>query len=450
MVRSSNPPVSEPQAAAPSRGKKALFVALLILGLAVFTEAASYVLLWATDGTRPAPARLREERAAVQALGTLETGHGSLVAPLPGRRRIAWGDQVVHPYLGFVQQSRVRPDAYRRTTNHGFLAWIEPPPGTPDERFTVGVFGGSVAQEFAFLGRDALVAELARLPAAAGKTVWVECYGLGGFKQPQPLMALNYLLALGHRLDLVILLDGFNEIVLPVAENLRIGVYPFYPRGWPDRVQELPDADVLRRVGEIAYLRGRRAERAGLCASGPLAASPTCHLVWRALDRRLARRIAALEEEVATLPRRRRTFLTTGPPYQRGKPEEVFRDLAVYWGRCSRLMAGLCRGQGIPYFHFLQPNQYVPGSKIFTAAERQVALSQKELYRPYAEQGYPYLVEEGRELEREGLPFFDLTMLFAGIAEPLYADTCCHLNQRGNELLGTHLGRVVVRELAGG
>jgi hypothetical protein len=369
---------------------------------------------------------------------------------MPGRRRIAWGDQVIHPYMGFVQKPGAFPDPRRRITDQGFVAIAEQPPVAPPASFTVGVFGGSVAQIFAFLGGDALAGELSGLPLAAGRTIRVEAYALGGFKQPQQLMALNYLLALGHPLDLVLVLDGFNDVVLPIAENLKTGVHPLYPRGWPDRVQEVPDADVLRRVGEISYLRSRRADRAGLCERGPLAWSPTCHLLWRSLDRRLAARVASLEEEVTTLPRRGRSFLVNGPPFTRPAPEALYRDLAAYWGRCSRLMADLCRSEGIPYFHFLQPNQYVAGSKVLTAEERRVAISDKELYRPYAEDGYPYLVEEGRRLGAAGVSFHDLTMVFSGVAESVYVDTCCHFNHLGNEVVAAEVGRIIRRELAGG
>ena len=42
---------------------------------------------------------------------------------------------------------------------------------------------------------------------------------------------------------------------------------------------------------------------------------------------------------------------------------------------------------------------------------------------------------ESLHQEGDGFHYFDLTGIFAANAETLYADACCHLNERGNELL---------------
>jgi hypothetical protein len=53
-----------------------------------------------------------------------------------------------------------------------------------------------------------------------------------GWKQPQQPLALSYFLSLGAKYDVVMNLDGFNELALPFLNNLRAGVYPFFPRLW--------------------------------------------------------------------------------------------------------------------------------------------------------------------------------------------------------------------------
>ncbi|MFP6703150.1 MAG: hypothetical protein VB861_15495, partial [Planctomycetaceae bacterium] len=50
-------------------------------------------------------------------------------------------------------------------------------------------------------------------------------------------------------------------------------------------------------------------------------------------------------------------------------------------------------------------------------------------------QGYPRLQEAGAGLSRAGVDFLDLTMVFAGTAEPIYIDDCCHYNSQGNRML---------------
>lgn len=44
--------------------------------------------------------------------------------------------------------------------------------------------------------------------------------GQGGWKQPQQLLALNYFLSLGQRFDVIVNLDGFNEIALGYHNHL--------------------------------------------------------------------------------------------------------------------------------------------------------------------------------------------------------------------------------------
>lgn len=62
---------------------------------------------------------------------------------------------------------------------------------------------------------------------------------------------------------------------------------------------------------------------------------------------------------------------------------------------------------------------------------------------PISEFGF---VDRGPSL----LSFHDLTEVFAGIEEPLYVDTCCHVNGRGNRLLGEAMARAILAESGAG
>jgi hypothetical protein len=64
--------------------------------------------------------------------------------------------------------------------------------------------------------------------------------------------------------------------------------------------------------------------------------------------------------------------------------------------------------------------------------------------------GWPHLAAAGGELAAAGVAFHDLTGLFAERRETLYIDDCCHLNVRGNELLGEAIGRALAPQLAAG
>ena len=43
--------------------------------------------------------------------------------------------------------------------------------------------------------------------------------------------------------------------------------------------------------------------------------------------------------------------------------------------------------------------------------------------------GYPLLQRRGSELREAGVRFHDLTMMFKDVEEPVYSDSCCHLNE---------------------
>ncbi len=98
---------------------------------------------------------------------------------------------------------------------------------------------------------------------------------------------------------------------------------------------------------------------------------------------------------------------------------------------------------GARYFHFLQPNQYVAGSKPLSDEERAKAHDEDSPYRPVAERGYPLLRQVGAELRAAGVWFVDLTEVFSGVGETLYIDTCCHFNAKGNALVSQAIARAV-------
>jgi hypothetical protein len=120
------------------------------------------------------------------------------------------------------------------------------------------------------------------------------------------------------------------------------------------------------------------------------------------------------------------------------------------WGRASRQIQALCEAQGILYLHFLQPNQYVEGSKPLSAKELRLAATETSGIAPLVSTGYPLLIEAGRELVRDGLPFHDLTLAFESIEETLYIDSCCHVSPQGSGILAKLIGDRLVQQLRSG
>jgi len=354
-------------------------------------------------------------------------------------------DALPHPFLGYVQVPGRRDDAWLArhrlpVDELGFIDDGDPLPRRSPDTVIVGVTGGSVAFYFSIEGAAALEREMRRIPELAHKRFEIRRLALGGWKQPQQLFAVQYLLALGGELDVLIELDGYNEIAIYPTELAATGQPEAFPRAWAELVGN--DFSPRRRatLGALAAAGERRAGWARALGTPPLGRSALATSLWWLGDRRLERSAAdALEEfrrvagEELEVPGPRRRFASD---------DEMIAALADLWARSSRLLAGLAAAEGIRYFQFLQPSQYVAGSKAMSDAERRVAIDDAPAGR-YVAAGLPVFAKRGHELRAHGVAFTDLTLVFRDVPEPLYVDTCCHVSARGNELLGEAIGRAI-------
>ena len=347
--------------------------------------------------------------------------------------------EIVHPYTGYIRDYN---PAFRR--NYGYDTDNAPVQKRGKDHVLVGLFGGSVAMHL----HHALDKALAKALADAGDTRQLKLvnFALGGYKQPQQLNTLTYFLAMGAEFDLVINLDGFNELTLPYADNLPEGVSPYFPRLWHQRVPEALDAQRLRAYAAIAGAQ----EQLGSIVAGLRLPVLSRSAAWGLLSTwRAGRAQQRVKEQMATLSQKTEMpYVQSGPPYPKDTGMDAFMaDMAAFWGRCSRLMGAACQASGCAYVHVLQPNQYVAGMKTMSREELATAYEPDAPYSTAARQGYPALLAEGGRLAAEGVSFVDATPLFKDHPETLYLDACCHLNSAGNELLATYVAERVLPAL---
>lgn len=313
--------------------------------------------------------------------------------------------------------------------------FYEPSP----ERVVVGIFGGSVAS-IAAVGGTGLETVLRSVHRFAGKEIVLLSFADGAFKQPQQWLILSYLLSLGTHLDVVVDLDGFNEMVLPERNRLQ-GLPPQYPWGWGEVAGGL-EPGRLPIVGRLSLLRERRQRLAEIFSHPLLRFSPSAGVLWLALNRSMQARIESASSKLAgTNEEKAGSGPMGGPTSSRVPP----RELADLWRDSSRLMAELCGARGIEFHHLLQPNQYFSDTKPLAAERAAGVFAERHPYAALAREGYAELLRAGRELRAAGAPFHDLSRLFATRSELLYGDSCCHLNFRGNLLLQ----RAIAEQLAG-
>jgi len=167
--------------------------------------------------------------------------------------------------------------------------------------------------------------------------------------------------------------------------------------------------------------------------------------LWHGLERRSLAREGSLEAALALrLAEAPEDLQAKGPPNRFASRGEMLESAAALWRRASLQMAQLSAANGISYHHFLQPSQYVAGSKTFTPRERQRALGPDNGFAAVGvRRGYPLLLAAGQELERRGVHFVDLTGAFRDEARDIYRDDCCHLTEPGYALLAERIAREV-------
>ena len=347
-----------------------------------------------------------------------------------------WDQEIIHPYLGFVFDLN---DEKKNKETYGFATNMSPVITREPGKLNVVLLGGSVAQSMGKVIEEAF-RRVCRVPPNLVNL------GFPGYKQPQQLLALAYFLSLGAEYDLIINLDGYNDIVLPVTDNYNVGVNPFFPRNWNLRISRQPSKKILAVIGKVRYLRDLKEENLeGLTSSffrgsavfGLMKMQQLKRLNWD-INRATLKLVKVQQEEA-------KRFEETGPFFAYKDIQELYNDAGAVWVRGSVLLDQLARENSMEYYHFLQPNQYVKGSKVLTAEERRLAYSEKANISQAAIIGYPILIKQGRKLLEKNIKFFDATMVFAKEKETVYIDTCCHYNERGKEVLAAYMMDKIVQ-----
>jgi hypothetical protein len=416
-----------------SRFKRLLFSAIQVILLYLTIELFAFVISAAYYQQLSWIATMQERRDQVR-------------SESEGRRGLVLQ---VHPYVGYVE---VPPKAFAivppgkllsfDVNRYGYVGKSSPIHTRSQDKVIIGIMGGSVALSFFMNATDRLKAELQKDRAFAGKDLVFANLAVGGYKQPQQLMTLSYMLSLGAQFDIVINIDGFNEAALYEAENAAHHVFPAFPRSWHARV-EVSGPRVARYLGQVEYQVERRLDLARIFSRLPWRHSPLCNLLWWIADSHSEIRIHALQEEYRTSASATSNYIVEGPGWTFATREDLYRHLVALWKNSSIQLDHLCAANGIRYYHFLQPNLLLAGSKPLTWEENHMATYRDNVYRPGVEGGYPLMIQEGRDLKARGERFFDLTRMFAVHKERVF-DDICHLNRAGNDVLADRVAEAIL------
>lgn len=358
----------------------------------------------------------------------------------------------VHPYMGFVRN----PDKEFQPKNlqkNGFIAEQDPLEATKNPDIAiVGISGGSVA-EFMFesdRARQVLHSYIDNLPAFANKKVIFAMFGMQAYSQPQQLMAVNYYLVQGGRLDMLINLDGKNEVDVPYSTRHR-GIYPIYPEAWKEFFPGSFGEYTLQNIGNVYLWKNIRYNLASYFKRAEY--SVTAGLLWRMVNEYALQKEFHAEGAIHNYANRPKPYFLRGSDALDSLTPEQFQDYVItVWRQGSMQLSQLAAANGFSYFHFLQPNQYMAGSKNFTPREREIAFvtsTTPPAHGVSLSKTYPRLIAQMPAMRERGANVYDLTGIFKKTREDIYIDNCCHVNELGNVLLAENIGKLITRHYAG-
>jgi hypothetical protein len=362
----------------------------------------------------------------------------------------------LHPYFGPTHRPGIPFDLppelhatesgpVAETNNFGFTSRYDYPlRKTTERQFVVGVFGGSVSAFFCRVATARFEEDLRQHPFFKDRELVTLCFSHEGYKQPQQLLVLSYFLSLGQPLDLVINIDGFNEVALG-AINDRYGWDVSMPsHEHLDPLINLVNQATLTpaKLDSLARIQRDRRWLNGLAEWGNRTPFASAEFVLRHLYQIVARWYRADVVRFDALPSNppQASLIHVTPKTRDRAGSDVFSSIAADWTAASILMNQLLTARGVRYLHVLQPNQYYT-SRRFADGEQKVAVNPDSPFKPGVERGYPLLE---KALEPDGV---NAIHIFDDERGAVYVDDCCHFTLTGNRILADAVAKAVLARL---
>lgn len=400
----------------PMKQKKNLFIATIILFSILLIElGAKFIYQF----------QFKKELNKKELLQYFASTDSSVLTP---SKNTAVQDLIKHPYYGFSKNK----DENSRINDFGFHGKMADTINQ-NGKFEILVCGGSVAAQLINDYEIYFKKSLAKSLNTNPDSIQIFSAALGGFKQPQQLMALIFLLSKNAHFDCIVNIDGFNELALSMGENLSSGLNISYPRLWSILNSQSLNGENVALLHQLFEREKKRTTVRNLIQKAPFKWSNFCLLAALILDKKFQPDVKLMQNIYASVLENGRNFAQHGPENEYNEKKMILAEIVRNWASCSNLMRVLCESQKILFFHFLQPNQYDIHSKVLSDEEKEnFYLSlENSPYRSAIENGYPLL----KNALKSESHFCDLSQIFKNESKSIYADNCCHYNQKGYEIL---------------
>lgn len=365
----------------------------------------------------------------------------------------------IHPYFGYVDKpgwqrsddnfwNGIDPEL-RTINNHGLGSPYDYPyVKSNQDQYIIGVFGGSVAERFALLAGGELIKNLQKDDFFANKEIIVLNFAKGGYKQPQQLLILSYFLSIGQEFDMVINIDGFNEVAFG-HRNYQRHIDVSMPHiNIMDGLINLSDQTTLtpEKLESLAKINQYQTQLNGVAdminnthvASLSFVLEQYYTTVLTNYEKEL-HRFNELDSNLSD------TSLLFVKPDETPLPDSIlFGNIAETWANSSIMMSRILNRSNVAYYHFLQPNQHY-SNKIFSEEEAARALEgEYPYYSTLVGIGYPVLMEKFDTLASNKVNFYNGIPIFDDEPRMVYIDNCCHYNQLGNEILADYIAASIL------
>lgn len=411
--------------------KRILLVLALVIALPFVLEGGLRVAL-----------RLRGTPYDAEAVrAEIETVRQTVLKAIPGLEDTVAdpeGGKIPHPYLGWddlnrLEQVRMESEKFRT--------------GAFDRGFEILIVGGSVSGLVAKNGGPTIRDTLAADPRFGDRKITILSHGRGSFKQPQQVMLVAYLLGLGYRPDLILNIDGFNEVALG-SDNVALGAHPLYPH-W---IQYAPAVSRRAQSPEVTerltVLRALQARLAGAVDQGLEHGFLRSAILGRWTEARvvkLGNQCSAVHDEVTEALASQSTFDPTLGPRFDGKHDNTLEMVVGGWVEASLQIHAMAKNHGIPYLHVLQPTLHDKGAKQLTPEEIKHGRL-KPSWSQGVVDGYPLLRAAAPQLTEQGVWFLDGSDTFKELADETYFDGC-HFRGPGMVLFAERVAKEILRGL---
>lgn len=368
----------------------------------------------------------------------------------------------LHPYFGYVLKQGAFADSKDKSglkvNRYGFFSIYDYPfVKANNKQVIIGVVGGSVAVDF--VNTDVLFKSfskrLKKSPLFADKEIIILNLAHGGFKQPQQVLILNYFLSMGQKFDMVINIDGFNEVAIGNINNKGLFDISMPSMQQIQPLTSLANQDlspkVINSIAKVNQTKTRLKNtlnaldscKIALCyALNSLEVNQLVKDYQKAVKKFNERVMVPVKDKLAA------DNIVSLLRNDQALPEKIAFDKMVnLWYDSSVLIQQTMVSQNIPYFHFIQPNQYYSTKRVFTKEELETKLRKNSPFAEGVIKGYPLLLSRVEKLRQANINAYSAVNLFDNTKETIYRDDCCHYNRVGRKMLANYVADQIIDAL---